>query len=137
MSQIRCFHGNAECRACGIEPEWTAEDERAAVVKWLRYEAEMATGTNTTAAFQHAARLDTLADDIERGEHRSEGGEAVRERFRIEHIRMDTYAHFPEDKHYFVVRRTAADPDGEAFAMFWTREDAELYLRAVRDKSRG
>jgi hypothetical protein len=46
------------------------EDERAAVVEWLRYEAEMATGTNTMAAFQHAARLDTLADDIERGEHR-------------------------------------------------------------------
>ena len=49
-----------------------AFEERAAVVAWLRYEAEMATGTNTTAAFQHAARLDTLADAIERGAHREE-----------------------------------------------------------------
>jgi len=49
-------------------------EERAAVVAWLRHEAEMATGTNTATAFQHAARLDTLADAIERGEHRREEG---------------------------------------------------------------
>ena len=50
-------------------------EERELTVAWLRYEAEMATGTNTTAAFQHAAWLDTLADDIERGEHRRTGEE--------------------------------------------------------------
>jgi hypothetical protein len=79
----------AECMGCAPEDvptliqqhaPWNGKDvcddalrERAAVVAWLRYEAEMATGTNTTAAFQHAARLDTLADAIERGEHRREG----------------------------------------------------------------
>ena len=58
----------------------------------------------------------------------------MKERLKIEHIRTDTYIIFPEDKAYFVVRRTAENPDGEAFAMFWTKEDAELFLRAVREK---
>lgn len=51
---------------------WGRMSERDAIVAWLRYEAEMATGTNTMAAFQHATRLDTLADAIERGKHRKE-----------------------------------------------------------------
>ena len=64
MSQIRCFHGNAECRACGIEPAWTAKDERAAVVAWLR--------STTIGRLWGQDPLDAAADAIERGEHRKE-----------------------------------------------------------------
>lgn len=56
---------------------------------------------------------------------------ALKERLKIEHIRTDTYIIFPEDKAYFVVRRTAENPDGEAFAMFWTKEDAEALVAAL------
>ena len=49
--------------------------ERAAVVAWLRYEAELRTGTNTAAAFRVSAGLDGAANEIERGEHRREGDE--------------------------------------------------------------
>ena len=45
-------------------------EERAAVVKWLRAEAEAAAQTYTVQAGQWANRIDGLADDIERGEHR-------------------------------------------------------------------
>jgi len=52
-----------------------AAQERAAVVAWLRAEAEAAAQTYTVQAGQWANRIDALADDIERGEHRSEGDE--------------------------------------------------------------
>ena len=52
-----------------------ADRERAAVVAWLRAEAEAAAQTYTVQAGQWANRIDALADDIERGEHRSEGDE--------------------------------------------------------------
>lgn len=53
-----------------------ARGERAAVVAWLRYEAELRTGTNTSAAFRVSEGLSHAADCIERGEHlrSSEGG---------------------------------------------------------------
>ena len=47
-------------------------EERAAVVAWLRYEAERLTETNTTDAFRASEYLGASADDIERGEHRKE-----------------------------------------------------------------
>jgi hypothetical protein len=46
--------------------------ERQAVVAWLRYEAELRTGTNTATAFRVSEGLSGAADDIERGEHRRE-----------------------------------------------------------------
>lgn len=46
--------------------------ERAAAVTWLREEAEAAAQTYTVQAGQWANRIDGLADDIERGEHRRE-----------------------------------------------------------------
>ena len=46
-----------------------AKRERAAVVAWLRYEAEAAAQTFTLQAGEWAKRIDDLADDIERGEH--------------------------------------------------------------------
>ena len=49
-----------------------AAEERAAVVKWLRAEAEAAAQTYTVQAGQWANRIDGLADDIARGEHRRE-----------------------------------------------------------------
>ena len=51
------------------------ERERAAVVKWLRAEAEAAAQTFTVQAGEWANRIDGLAGDIERGEYRREGGE--------------------------------------------------------------
>jgi hypothetical protein len=51
-----------------------AEQERAAVVAYLRYEAERLTGTNTTDAFRASEYLGASADEIERGEHRREEG---------------------------------------------------------------
>ena len=52
--------------------ELAAGAERAAVVAWLRAEAEAAAQTYTVQAGQWANRIDGLADDIERGEHRRE-----------------------------------------------------------------
>lgn len=74
VAEVARLRGQRHADNEAIAGAWDAgrDNERAAVVKWLRYEAEMATGTNTTAAFQHAARLDTLAEAIERGEHREE-----------------------------------------------------------------
>lgn len=46
--------------------------ERAAVVAWLRQEAEAAAQTFTLQAGEWAKRIDGLADDIRRGEHRRE-----------------------------------------------------------------
>jgi hypothetical protein len=46
--------------------------ERAAVVAYLRYEAERLTEANTTDAFRASEYLGASADDIERGEHRRE-----------------------------------------------------------------
>lgn len=58
-----------------VNGEWIAtRDEREAVVKWLRDEAEAAAQTFTLQAGEWANRIDDLADDIERGEHRREGG---------------------------------------------------------------
>ena len=51
------------------------QEERAAVVAWLREEAEAAAQTYTLQAGEWANRIDGLAGDIERGEHRREGGE--------------------------------------------------------------
>ena len=48
--------------------------ERAAVVKWLRAEAEAFAGTRTEQGVQRAKSLALAADAIERGEHRREGG---------------------------------------------------------------
>ena len=50
-----------------------ADTERAAVVAWLRQEAEAAAQTFTLQAGQWANRIDGLAGDIEQGEHRREG----------------------------------------------------------------
>lgn len=47
-----------------------AQAERAAVVAWLRAEAEAAAQTYTVQAGEWANRIDALADLIERGEHR-------------------------------------------------------------------
>jgi hypothetical protein len=47
-------------------------EERAAVVKWLRQEAEAAAQTYTVQAGEWANRIDALADNIECGEHRRE-----------------------------------------------------------------
>ena len=44
--------------------------ERAAVVAWLRAEAEAAAQTFTLQAGEWANRIDDLANCIERGEHR-------------------------------------------------------------------
>jgi hypothetical protein len=49
-----------------------AERERAAVVAWLRAEAEAAAQTYTVQAGEWANRIDALADATERGEHRRE-----------------------------------------------------------------
>ena len=49
-----------------------AKRERAAVVAWLRAEAEAAAQTYTLQAGEWANRIVGLADAIERGEHRSE-----------------------------------------------------------------
>ena len=49
--------------------------ERAAVVAWLRQEAEAAAQTYTVQAGEWANRIDDLANCIERGEHRREEGE--------------------------------------------------------------
>ena len=49
-------------------------EERAAVVAWLRAEAEAAAQTYTVQAGEWANRIDALADLIERGEHRREEG---------------------------------------------------------------
>jgi len=43
--------------------------ERAAVVAWLREEAEAAAQTYTTQAGEWAKRIDDMADAIERGDH--------------------------------------------------------------------
>jgi hypothetical protein len=51
------------------------KEERAAVVAWLRAEAEAAAQTYTLQAGEWANRIDGLAGDIERGEHRREEGE--------------------------------------------------------------
>jgi hypothetical protein len=48
--------------------------ERAAVVAWLRAEAEAAAQTYTVQAGAWANRIDALATSIERGEHRREEG---------------------------------------------------------------
>ena len=52
-----------------------ADTERAAVVTWLRAEAEAAAQTFTLQAGEWANRIVGLADNIERGEHRREGEE--------------------------------------------------------------
>lgn len=52
--------------------ELAAGAERAAVVAWLRAEAEASAQTYTLQAGEWANRIDGLADDIARGEHRSE-----------------------------------------------------------------
>ena len=49
-----------------------AHEERAAVVAWLRAEAEAAAQTYTVQAGEWANRTDALANAIERGEHRRE-----------------------------------------------------------------
>jgi hypothetical protein len=46
--------------------------ERAAVVVWLRAEAEAFAGTRTERGVQRAKSLTLAASDIERGEHRKE-----------------------------------------------------------------
>ena len=47
-------------------------EDRAAVIKWLREEAEAAAQTYTVQAGEWAKRIDNMADAIERGEHRKE-----------------------------------------------------------------
>ena len=49
-----------------------AAEDRAAVVAWLRSEAEASAQTYTTQAGEWAKRIDDMADAIERGEHRRE-----------------------------------------------------------------
>ncbi len=46
--------------------------ERAAVVAWLRSEAEAAAQTYTDQAWVWASRVDNMADSVEKGEHRKE-----------------------------------------------------------------
>jgi hypothetical protein len=52
--------------------ETAAHEERAAVVAWLRQEAEAAAQTYTVQAGEWAKRIDDMADTIERGEHHRE-----------------------------------------------------------------
>ncbi len=47
-----------------------ARRERAAVVAWLRSEAEASAQTFTGQAWVWAKRIDDMAEAIERGEHR-------------------------------------------------------------------
>jgi hypothetical protein len=47
-----------------------AERERAAVVAWLRGEAELRTGAHTGTALRVSGGLSGAADDIQSGEHR-------------------------------------------------------------------
>jgi len=58
-----------ELRKEAAKSQSIVAEERAAVVKWLRAEAEAAAQTYTVQAGQWANRIDGLADDIERGEH--------------------------------------------------------------------
>ncbi len=55
-----------------------ARGERAAVVAWLRAEAEAAAQTYTVQAGEWANRTDAQANAIERGEHRREVTDAHR-----------------------------------------------------------
>lgn len=52
--------------------EAAVAEERSAIVAWLRAEAEASAQTFTLQAGQWANRIDGLADDIARGEHRRE-----------------------------------------------------------------
>ena len=88
MSRERRLNGNDRCENGHSYPsstavakpllpvvpatEHTADTERAAVVAWLREEAEAAAQTYTLQAGEWANRILSLADDIERGEHRRE-----------------------------------------------------------------
>jgi len=52
--------------------ELALQAERAAVVAWLRAEAEAEARAYTGKAWVVASRVDNMADAIERGEHRRE-----------------------------------------------------------------
>ncbi len=52
--------------------ETAAHEERAAVVSWLREEAEPSPQSFTVRGKEWAKRIDDIADCIERGEHRRE-----------------------------------------------------------------
>ena len=64
-------HAPADIAALVAEVE-RLRGERAAVVTWLRAEAEAFAGTRTEQGVQRAKSLTLAADNIERGEHRRE-----------------------------------------------------------------
>ena len=69
VEQLRAHRES--CTASLLKGHETGKsEERAAGVTWLRQEAEAAAQTYTVQAGQWANRIDGLADDIERGEHR-------------------------------------------------------------------
>jgi hypothetical protein len=63
------FHTCPYCTNGTKPPVWAAEQERAAVVAWLRREA---TDGFVTLRIHEACAAEKLADCIERGEHRRE-----------------------------------------------------------------
>jgi len=67
-------HAPADIAALVAEVE-RLRGERAAVVTWLRAEAEAFAGTRTEQGVQRAKSLALAADNIERGEHHREGNE--------------------------------------------------------------
>ncbi len=66
LANMRRAHGHEVARAVA--------EERAAVVAWLREEAEAASQTFTGQAWVWASRVDNMAEAIERGAHRTGEG---------------------------------------------------------------
>ena len=70
-----------ELRKEAAKSQSIVSGERAAVVAWLREEAEAAAQTFTLQAGEWANRIDDLANCIERGEHRPGGYPANNKKF--------------------------------------------------------
>ena len=61
-----------ETDECSVRLRGALDAERAAVVAWLRGEAELRTGAHGATALRVSGGLSGAADDIESGEHRRE-----------------------------------------------------------------
>lgn len=68
IERLRAINTDLRFMVDGLET--AAHAERAAVVAWLREEAEASAQTYTLQAGEWANRIDGLATSIERGEHR-------------------------------------------------------------------
>jgi hypothetical protein len=71
VERLREFRNNA-MHAGNDEVAEAVAEERAAVVAWLREEAEPSPQSFTVRGKEWAKRIDDIADFIERGEHRRE-----------------------------------------------------------------